>query len=109
MDLPELDERKASILRAIVEEYVETAQPVGSQTVARSSCLGVSSATIRNDMTVLAREGFIVHPDRSHGVGAGGVHRPAPHVGRAGPHRPRLPLLRRPLHRPGPAAGVAAP
>ena len=63
----ELDERKASILRAIVEEYVETAQPVGSQTVARSSGLGVSSATIRNDMTVLEREGFIVQPHTSAG------------------------------------------
>ena len=46
MEIPELDERKASVLRAIVEEYVETAQPVGSQTVARASDLGVSSATI---------------------------------------------------------------
>jgi heat-inducible transcriptional repressor len=66
-DQAELDERKASILRAIVEEYVETAQPVGSQTVARSSGLGVSSATIRNDMTVLEREGFIVQPHTSAG------------------------------------------
>src|SRR6188508_2360648 len=66
-DDAELDERKASILRAIVEEYVETAQPVGSQTVARSSGLGVSSATIRNDMTVLEREGFIVQPHTSAG------------------------------------------
>ena len=66
-DHDELDERKASILRAIVEEYVETAQPVGSQTVARSSGLGVSSATIRNDMTVLEREGFIVQPHTSAG------------------------------------------
>jgi heat-inducible transcriptional repressor len=63
----ELDERKASILRAIVEEYVETAQPVGSQTVARSSGLGVSSATIRNDMTVLEREGYIAQPHTSAG------------------------------------------
>lgn len=63
----ELDERKASVLRAIVEEYVETAQPVGSQTVARSSGLGVSSATIRNDMTVLEREGYIAQPHPSAG------------------------------------------
>lgn len=63
----ELDERKASVLRAIVEEYVETAQPVGSQTVARSSGLGVSSATIRNDMTVLEREGYIAQPHTSAG------------------------------------------
>jgi heat-inducible transcriptional repressor len=66
-DHAELDERKASILRAIVEEYVETAQPVGSQTVARSSRLGVSSATIRNDMTILEREGFIAQPHTSAG------------------------------------------
>ena len=67
MDLPELDDRKAEILRAIVEEYVETAQPVGSQTVARSSHLGVSSATVRNDMTVLERDGFIAQPHTSAG------------------------------------------
>jgi heat-inducible transcriptional repressor len=67
MDLPELDDRKAEILRAIVEEYVETAQPVGSQTVARSRHLGVSSATVRNDMTVLEREGFIAQPHTSAG------------------------------------------
>ena len=66
-DTPELDERKASVLRAIVEEYVETAQPVGSQTVARAGDLGVSSATIRNDMTVLEREGYIVQPHTSAG------------------------------------------
>ena len=80
----DLDERKAAILRAIVEEHVATAQPVGSQTIARSRGLGVSSATVRNDMTVLEREGYLVA---------------AAHVGRPGPDRPRLPLLRRPLHR----------
>lgn len=66
-ETPELDERKASVLRAIVEQYVETAQPVGSQTVARSGNLGVSSATIRNDMTVLEREGYIAQPHTSAG------------------------------------------
>jgi heat-inducible transcriptional repressor len=63
----ELDERKATILRAIVEEHITTAQPVGSQTVARSRNLGVSSATVRNDMTVLEREGFLVQPHTSAG------------------------------------------
>ncbi len=62
-----LDERKASILRAIVEEYVETAEPVGSATIARSRDLGVSSATVRNDMTVLEREGYLVQPHTSAG------------------------------------------
>jgi heat-inducible transcriptional repressor len=65
--MAELDERKSQILRAIVEEYVETAQPVGSQTIARSRELGVSSATVRNEMTVLEREGYIVQPHTSAG------------------------------------------
>jgi len=62
-----MESRKAEILRAIVEEYVETAQPVGSQTVATSRRLGVSSATVRNDMTVLEREGYLVQPHTSAG------------------------------------------
>jgi heat-inducible transcriptional repressor len=63
----ELDDRKASILKAIVEEYVETAQPVGSQTIAGARGLGVSSATVRNEMTVLEREGYLVQPHTSAG------------------------------------------
>ena len=63
----DLDERKAAILRAVVEEYVETAEPVGSQRVAGSRKLGVSSATVRNDMTVLEREGYITQPYTSAG------------------------------------------
>lgn len=62
-----VDERKAAILRAVVEEYVATAEPVGSQRVARSRRLGVSSATVRNDMTVLEREGYITQPHTSAG------------------------------------------
>jgi heat-inducible transcriptional repressor len=62
-----MEDRKAAILRAVVEEYVETAQPVGSQTIARSESLGVSSATIRNDMTILEREGYLVQPHTSAG------------------------------------------
>lgn len=64
---PELDERRARVLRAIVEEYVTTGQPVGSQTIATSTGLGVSSATVRNDMTVLERDGFLAQPHRSAG------------------------------------------
>ena len=67
MEHPELDERKAAILRAVVEEYVETAQPVGSQTIARASRLGVSSATVRNEMTVLERDGYLAQPHTSAG------------------------------------------
>ena len=64
---PDLDERKAAILKAVVEEYVETAQPVGSQTIAGAGGLGVSSATVRNEMTILEREGYLVQPHTSAG------------------------------------------
>jgi heat-inducible transcriptional repressor len=62
-----LDERKAAILRAIVEQYVESAQPVGSQTVTHTTGLGVSAATVRNEMSVLEREGYIAQPHTSAG------------------------------------------
>jgi heat-inducible transcriptional repressor len=62
-----LDDRKASILRAVVEEYIKTAQPVGSAHVAERADLGVSSATVRNDMGVLEREGYLVQPHTSAG------------------------------------------
>src|SRR5258706_12925369 len=65
--LMELDERKAAILRAIVEEHVHSAQPVGSQTIARAGRLGVSSATVRNEMMILERDGYIVQPYTSAG------------------------------------------
>jgi heat-inducible transcriptional repressor len=55
------------VLRAIVEEYVQTAQPVASQSIARSRALGVSSATVRNDMIQLEREGYIAQPHTSAG------------------------------------------
>ena len=65
--MTELDERKAAILRAIVEHYVDSAQPVGSQTVTHSAGLGVSAATVRNEMSVLERDGFIAQPHTSAG------------------------------------------
>jgi heat-inducible transcriptional repressor len=63
----EAAERRASVLKAIVEEYVQTATPVASQAIAKSRDLGVSSATVRNDMTQLEREGYIVQPHTSAG------------------------------------------
>ena len=63
----DLDERKAAILKAVVEEHIHTAQPVGSQTIARSGGLQVSSATVRNEMTILEREGYLVQPHTSAG------------------------------------------
>ncbi|MGI9022729.1 MAG: heat-inducible transcriptional repressor HrcA [Acidimicrobiales bacterium] len=62
-----LDQRKAAILRAVVKEYIETAQPVASAHVARLGDLAVSPATVRNEMAVLEREGFLVHPHTSAG------------------------------------------
>jgi heat-inducible transcriptional repressor len=62
-----MDDRKAAILKALIEEYVETGQPVGSTTVSRGAALGVSSATIRNEMAILEREGYVTHPHTSAG------------------------------------------
>lgn len=62
-----LDERKASILRAIVEEYIRTAQPVGSGHVADAPGVAVSSATVRNDMAALEADGYLVQPHTSAG------------------------------------------
>jgi heat-inducible transcriptional repressor len=67
IDRAGLDDRKAAILRAVVEEYIETAQPVGSGHVASSSGLAVSAATIRNEMGALERDGFLHQPHTSAG------------------------------------------
>src|SRR5919112_3594028 len=63
----ELGPRKAAVLRAVVEEYVRSGEPVGSETIADSSGLGVSSATIRNEMAALEELGFLTHPHTSAG------------------------------------------
>lgn len=62
-----LDERKLSVLRAIVEEFVSSHEPVGSKAIAERHVLGVSSATIRNDMAALEEEGYIAAPHTSAG------------------------------------------
>ena len=62
-----LDDRKAAILRAVVEEYIATAQPVGSQHVTRARGVQASSATVRNEMSVLERDGYLVQPHTSAG------------------------------------------
>ncbi len=62
-----LDDRKEQILREIVEGYVQRGEPVGSKIVADATELGVSSATIRNEMAILEREGYISHPHTSAG------------------------------------------
>ena len=62
-----MDDRKLAVLRAIVEDYVQTREPVGSKALVDRHALGVSSATIRNDMAVLEEEGFITAPHTSAG------------------------------------------
>lgn len=61
------DDRRAAILRAIVEGYVATSEPVGSKALAQHHDLGVSPATIRNDMASLEEEGLIAQPYTSAG------------------------------------------
>ena len=60
-------QRRLEILRAIVDEYVATQEPVGSKSIADKSALGLSPATIRNEMAVLEDEGLITHPHTSAG------------------------------------------
>ncbi|HEY3943071.1 MAG TPA: heat-inducible transcriptional repressor HrcA [Acidimicrobiales bacterium] len=62
-----LDARKAAILEAVVSEYIGTAQPVGSQLIAQSPGIRVSSATVRSEMVALEHEGFLVQPHTSAG------------------------------------------
>src|SRR3546814_2804445 len=62
-----LDDRKAAILRAVVEEYIDTAQPVGSAHVVKAADVKVSSATVRNDMATLENEGYLRQPHTSAG------------------------------------------
>lgn len=62
-----LDDRKRRILQAIIDDYIDTAEPVGSRTVARKHELGLSSATIRNEMADLEEMGFLAQPHTSAG------------------------------------------
>lgn len=63
----ELSERKKKILRAVIESYVQNAEPVGSKAVAELAGLDVSSATIRNDMADLEEQGYLEQPHTSAG------------------------------------------
>ena len=62
-----MDERKERILRAIVQDYIGSAEPVGSRTIARKYDLGVSPATIRNEMADLEMLGYLEHIHTSSG------------------------------------------
>lgn len=63
----ELDERKVKILNAIIRNYLETGEPVGSRTISKYTDLNLSSATIRNEMSDLEELGYIIQPHTSAG------------------------------------------
>ncbi|MBX3011088.1 MAG: heat-inducible transcription repressor HrcA [Caldilineaceae bacterium] len=63
----ELAERRRHILNIVIQEFVKTAQPVGSNTIVQNYDLGVSAATIRNDLAFLEEEGLLTHPHTSAG------------------------------------------
>ena len=67
MDEMELDERKIKILDAIIRNYLETGEPVGSRTISKYTDLNLSSATIRNEMADLEELGYILQPHTSAG------------------------------------------
>ncbi len=67
MPFPELSERERRVLEAVIQSYVETAEPAGSRTISRRFGIGVSPATIRNTMSELEEKGYLFHPHTSAG------------------------------------------
>ena len=63
----QLDERKLKILKAVIRNYLETGEPVGSRTISKYTDLNLSSATIRNEMADLEELGYILQPHTSAG------------------------------------------
>lgn len=63
----QLDDRKLKILQAIIRNYLETGEPVGSRTISKYTDLNLSSATIRNEMADLEELGYIIQPHTSAG------------------------------------------
>lgn len=65
--MTELTERQAKILKTLIEEYIETAEPVGSETLEKKYSLGISPATVRNEMVKLTETGYLRQPHASAG------------------------------------------
>src|SRR3989338_6920773 len=63
----DLTERQKNLLRAVIEKYIETAEPIGSETIEKEASLGVSPATIRNEMVRLTGLGYLRQPHTSAG------------------------------------------
>lgn len=91
-----LDERKARILRILVEEHIRTGEPVSSRAVLESSSLTVSAATVRNELSALEAEGLVMQPHTSAG-----------RVPTARAYRYYVDQLLRPIHSPAASARVA--
>lgn len=68
MSLRDLNDRERRILEAVIQSYVETAEPAGSRTLARRFRLGVSPATVRNTLSDLEERGYLYHPHTSAGA-----------------------------------------
>lgn len=62
-----LEERRSDVLRALVEAHIKTGEPVSSRAILAETAIGVSAATIRNDLAALERDGFVVQPHTSAG------------------------------------------
>lgn len=67
MEIPSLTDRQIQILKLIIEEYIRSGEPVGSDTIDKKFNLGVSPATIRNEMVILAQQGMLEQPHTSAG------------------------------------------
>jgi len=65
--MPDITARQTQILKSVIEEYIETAEPVGSETLEKKFNLGISPATIRNEMVNLTKNGFLKQPHTSAG------------------------------------------
>jgi len=65
--MEELKDRQKNLLKSIIDEYVATAEPVGSETIVSKHSFGVSPATVRNDMVSLTKSGFLKQPHTSAG------------------------------------------
>src|SRR3989442_591565 len=67
MPAASLNDRERQVLEAVIETYVQTAEPAGSRTIARRFRIGLSAATIRNTMSDLEEKGYLYHPHTSAG------------------------------------------
>jgi heat-inducible transcriptional repressor len=65
--MADLSERQKQLLKAIIDEYISTAQPVGSDSIVEKHSLGVSPATVRNEMVTLTKNGYLSQPHTSAG------------------------------------------